>query len=157
MQTKQELEEWYAKPDPWGYEDNIHDTERKLRILAVLDTYERALDIGAGEGWITKDLPAKVIEAMEISDTASARFPDTIIKTDKPIGRYDLIVATGVLYRQYDWEHMLSLIKKHASRHILLSHIKDWEVADYSPLGEQIHYEEFPYREYTQALRLIQV
>ena len=63
MQTKQELENWYEQEDPWDYtitEDDIYRTHFYLTVLEDLDgTYERALDIGAGEGFITKDLPAK--------------------------------------------------------------------------------------------------
>ena len=80
MQTKQELEEWYERVDPWDYTVTPDDLYRKQFYLIVLDdlgqSYDRALDIGAGEGFITKDLPAEQIHAIEMSDAAANRFPE---------------------------------------------------------------------------------
>ena len=52
-QSKEEAEKWYEKPDQWKYWDCEDDQIRKKEILSMLDTYETALDIGAGEGFIT--------------------------------------------------------------------------------------------------------
>lgn len=154
MQSKEELDQWYASPDPWGYQMYPDDLERKKRILAaLLGRYERALDIGAGEGWITKDLPARRVYAYEISDNAKNRLPPNVKPVTEPKGKYDLILATGVLYRQYDHEAMLRIIKAHASKTVLIAGIKDWLV-DLSTLGEPVHMEEFRYRDYTQELRV---
>jgi hypothetical protein len=57
MQNQNELEKWYQKNDPWDYTGNKDDAYRKERILSNLKTYNRGLDIGCGEGFITKDLP----------------------------------------------------------------------------------------------------
>lgn len=128
---------------------------RKEKILNHLQNkYNRALDIGAGEGFITKDLPAKEIFAYEISDNASSRLPENVKRTTQPEGKYDLIIATGVLYEQYNWREMLDLIKKHANGTVLLSNIKAWEVKEVEELGEPIFTEEYPYREYIQKLRI---
>ena len=75
----------------------------------------------------------------------------------KHTGKYDLIIATGVLYPQYNAKEILDIIKTHASGTILLSNIADWEVKDVEELGVPLLVEEYPYREYTQRLRIYEV
>ena len=154
MQTKSELEQWYETPDPWGYETNPDDLTRKKRILeALTGTYDRALDIGCGEGWITKDLPAKEIHGLELSETARTRLPANVKAVKEPIGGYDLIVATGVLYKQYDWRQILDWIKWHSTGTILIAGIEDWLV-DLSELGKPDYVKQFKYRDYIQEARV---
>lgn len=157
MQSLSEIEDWYATPDPWGYETNAHDIKRKKVILSALGhrRFNRALDLGAGEGWISKDLPAKYINGYELSETAKRRFPPNVCAIDKPFGRYDLVIATGVLYKQYDWHSIMRLIKKHSSGTVLVAGIQDWLV-DTSELGELVKTKTFNYREYTQEIRIYQ-
>lgn len=153
MQTKAELEEWYKNPDPWGYTTTKDDSERKEQILSALPGYyDRALDIGCGEGWITKDLPARVIHGLELSDTARIRIPEPVVAIVEPKGKYDLIVLTGVLYKQYDYRYFIEIVDKHSKpgTTILTCHIKDWEQ---TLPGEPEFVEEFPYREYVEVLR----
>ena len=64
-------------------------------------------------------------------------------------------MATGVLYRQYDHEAMAEVIKKVATKHVLIAGIKDWLI-DYK-FGKIIKRIEFPYREYTQQITLYDV
>jgi 2-polyprenyl-3-methyl-5-hydroxy-6-metoxy-1,4-benzoquinol methylase len=158
MQTKTEIENWYKGKDPWGYENNPEDAKRKAMILATLAglgrKFHRALDIGAGEGFITRDLPADGLFAIEWSDTAAKRLPASVGRIGAPEGKYDLIVATGVLYPQYDYLQILKWIKESASGIVLLSNIKSWEVPEVSMLGTPIYECEYPYREYTQKLRV---
>ena len=85
MQSKDEIEKEYQTPDPWGFQTHPDDAARKQIILNALTLgankpmrFKRALDIGAGEGWITKDLPADEIFGFEISDTAASRFPANV-------------------------------------------------------------------------------
>lgn len=156
MQTKEELEQFYSLSDPWGYQTNDEDTKRKNIILNELGNFEyfkRALDIGCGEGWITKDLPAKKIYGMDLSDNAVSRLPNNVTAVKKPFLKYDLIIATGVLYQQYDVEKILELIKKHAKGIVLTCNIKDWEINNL-PIEKQMKEFEFQYREYTQKLRI---
>ena len=154
MQSKQELESWYSTEDPWGYKSNPHDSYRKVRILDALrgKKYNKALDIGCGEGWITQYLPAKVIHGLELSEKASERIPKPVIPVTEPKGKYDLIVLTGVLYKQYDYQAMTDMALKHIKKGgtILTCHIKDWEIP--LPLKED-NLLEFPYREYVEVLR----
>ena len=152
MQSKEELENWYETPDPWDYENTHDDFERKVRILGSLHgRFKRALDIGAGEGFITRDLPADEVFAYEISDNASTRLPEGIKRVLEPEGKYDLIIACGVLYPQYDFDMMLDLIRKHASGIVLTCNIKNWEINDLDR-SKIIHEEVFQYREYTEHL-----
>lgn len=150
MQSKDELERWYSQADPWKYETTNDDAKRKQIILSKLSgKYKRALDIGAGEGFITKDLPATTIEAIEISDLAASRFPENVKRVHGPKGTYDLIIATGVFYDQYNWKQMHQWILDHASGTIVTSNIKSWEhPLPLTPVSET----EFLYREYVQHL-----
>lgn len=156
MQSKQSLEDWYKELDPWAYESTDDDAIRKsiiLEYLTFLGPFERALDIGCGEGFITIDLPANKIEGMEMSDLAAQRLPSNVDRVWHPTGKYDLIVATGILYEQYDWQEFNRIIKKHASGYVLTSNIKSWE-RNTLPEKKQVVYDEFPYREYVQAFRI---
>lgn len=154
MQSKEEIEKEAEIEDHWGYETNEWDTFRKNKILSLLKEYNRALDIGAHEGFITRDLPAKEIHAYELSDNAAKRLPEGILRVTEPTGEYDLIVATGIMYQHYDFRKFLDIIKKHAKGTVLLSNIKDWEVKEVEELGTPIYTEEYPYRQYTQKLRI---
>lgn len=156
MQTRDELEDWYKNPDPWGFQTNPDDAERKRRILAAIrrpgPKYKRALDVGCGEGWISKDLPAAVIHGLEWSKTARARIPDPVVAVEEPSGKYDLILISGVLYPQYDWESIHRLVPEYAAKGatVVTCHIAGLE----QPLpGEHEVVEEFPYREYVEIIR----
>ncbi len=159
MQTKEELESFYNENDPWKYQNNPDDINRKFQIIETIrpQRFKRALDIGCGEGWITKDLPADEIFGIELSDNASTRFPSNVKRIDKPEGKYDLIICTGCLYKQYDWRTMLDWIKEHASKRVLLSHIMEWEIPELSELKGLTHTKQFKYRGYTQHLRYYDV
>ena len=152
MQTKQELEDWYVNPDPWGYETNPDDKIRRRQILSVMFYYERALDIGAGEGFVTTKIPADEIHGIEISDKAAKRFPANVKRVLEPQGKYDLVMTTGTLYEQYDHQQIVEWIRQSASRHVLICGIKEWLIP-YS-FGKVLIQKEFPYRNYTQSLIL---
>jgi hypothetical protein len=157
MQSKEELENWYKNVDPWGYTINEEDHFRKKMILDLLAEYSylSALDVGCGEGFITKDLPAKNIYGYDVSDTAMSRLPDNIIPYADPYLKYDLVVTTGTLYNQYDHEGIVSIIKNTADRHILVAGIKDWLI-EYN-FGNIIKKTEFQYRGYIQLLKLYEL
>lgn len=147
---------WYDVEDPWGYQSHPDDLKRYDKIIEQLWKYgpfDRALDIGAGEGWITGAIPAMEIHGIEIDDQAAKRFPDHVKRLTEPDGKYDLVMATGVLYRQYDWEQMAKWIEEAASGIILISGIEEWAVP-WTPPGVKVHQERFKYREYYQRLRI---
>lgn len=158
QQTKEDLEEWYNVTDPWDYKDNPDDQYRKSLILDALSPhapFQRALDIGCGEGFITADLPAKQIEGIELSDNAAKRLPDKVKRVVNPTGKYDLIICTGMLYDQYDHHSFLSWIRSHIAPGgiVLTCNISAWEI-NTLPDDYQIHEYEFPYRTYIQKLRV---
>jgi hypothetical protein len=155
-QSREELDQWYEKPDPWGFQTHPDDADRKRRILDAMKRpgpkYKRALDIGCGEGWITKDLPAALIHGLELSHKARARIPKPVVAVEEPDGKYDLILVSGVLYKQFDYQSIHAMVREHAGPKatVVTCHIKDWEM----PLpGEPEHVEEFGYREYVEVLR----
>ncbi len=157
-QTEEQLNEFYTTPDPWGYQTHPDDTMRKQAILGTLAKYgefDKGLDLGAGEGWITADLPAKVKCGYELSDVAASRFPKGVKRVKKLSGKYDLIVACGVLYKEYEVEALLEAIKKHAGRIVLTCNIEGLEVntLDFKVLEEFT----FPYREYVEHLVIYEV
>lgn len=155
-QTKEELEEFYANTDPWAYTSTPDDELRKWHIYSALPyKFKRILDIGAGEGFITSAFKnrADSIEAIEISDNAAKRLPDYIKRVKKPTGKYDLIIATGVLYEQYNWEQMRKWIEEHADGFVITSHYD--EMVAYDVFDKpQILTAQFLYRKGNQVLRV---
>lgn len=162
-QSKDALDKFYSQEDPWGYKDNIDDAFRKKMILKMLAPYryDIALDIGCGEGWITKDLPAQKIYGYDISDTATNRVPQKVTPVKdwhgKPFKdeKMDLVITTGTLYSQYAAGSITEKITEKASKHVLVAGIKSW-LLPYT-FGKVIDEMEFPYREYTQKLTLYEV
>ena len=158
MVDKTFLDNWHKTPDPWGYKTTPDDAVRKAKILNALGgvRFEKALDIGAGEGWITKDLPAETIHAIELSDIASERIEWPVTRVPCPIGTYDLITATGVLYDDYEWESIIDIILKHATGTILTCNIASWEKG-IERLGRPVFETTFPYRTYKEHLCIFSV
>jgi len=155
MQTKQELEDWYEKPDQWGYFSNPEDEKRRTLLLSMLDCgyyYERALDVGCGEGFITKEIPAYTIHGLDLSKNALSRLPRNVTPVDAPIGQYDLVVSTGTLYAQYDHKAIYETIMAAAADHILISGIGEWLIP--YDFGHAVRTIKFPYRDYEQHATL---
>jgi hypothetical protein len=156
MQSKEELENWYRHPDPWKYETTQDDLFRKEQILQMLPMrYERAIDIGCGEGFVTKDLPAIETHGIEISDLAASRLPWNVKRVHAPEGLYDLVMTTGTLYTQYNHEQIVEWIRKCSCRHILIAGIREW-LMPYT-FGNVLAKKEFKYREYVQSVTLYEV
>jgi len=153
-QTKQELNTWYSEEDPWKYKTSSDDQKRKDIIISFIEPCNRILDLGAGEGWITKDLPAKEIEAIEISDLAASRMPLNIKRVFEPVGMYDYIIACGILYSQYSFQTFLDIIIKHAYKAVIAG-IEDWLVPH--KVGTLIKETSFKYRQYNQIVELYEV
>ena len=152
IQSKEDLERWYSQSDRWGYFHEPDDSIRLKNILRILDYYDSAIDIGCGEGFITRHLPAKEIFGLDISENAMSRLPDNVTSIKAPNGKHDLVVSTGTLYQQYDHKQIYDWIVASAKHHILIAGIKDWLV-DYH-FGEVLKTLEFKYREYTQKITL---
>lgn len=170
MQPLSEIEEAYKTPDPWGFKSNPDDAVRKQNIISACRTqrlfYEYALEIGAGEGWITRDLPAAYKYGFEISSNARNRMPpDVTPLADVPFGlKFELVVVPGCLYSHYDTKRFFQIIRDNAKDVVVTSNIKAWEHRGmsnrdwlHSELGLcQVSEMEFPYRtEFIQKLRVL--
>jgi len=149
---KQELEDWYGTVDPWNYATTEDDIKRKELILSVLGKHESVLDIGAGEGFITKGIDGEIIHAIELSDLAASRFSSNIKRVMEPEIQYDLIMTTGTLYKQYDYQGIINMIEDNKPKFILIAGIEDWLVEH--SFGKVIAEERFKYREYIQIIKL---
>jgi hypothetical protein len=161
MQTKEQIEDWYKIPDRWQYFQSADDDIRRHIFLNMLpETYTNALDIGAGECFITQKLPAQNIYGIEWSDNAASRFPPNVTRIHQPScdTNYDLVVTTGTLYPQYDHKQIYGWILEAASYHILVAGIKDW-LMDYpfERFCKVIDRKEFPYLNFTQQVTLYQI
>ena len=146
--------------DPWGYKSNSDDIYRKDRIISLAKEYapvagfSKALDIGAGEGWITMDLPAEEIFGYDASALAMSRFPSNVKPLYRVLGRYDCIIATGVLYDSYNYRGTIKKINKCGTSIVITSHIKDLEKGISMINATQVYQEEFNYKEYIQIARV---
>lgn len=152
VQSKEDLERWYSQSDRWGYFHEPDDSIRLKNILRILDYYDKAIDIGCGEGFITRHLPAREIFGVDISENAMSRLPENVTPIKEPNGKYDLVISTGTLYQQYNHKQIYDWIIASAKNHILIAGIKDW-LMDYD-FGMQLKTLEFKYREYTQKITL---
>ncbi|MGB9697806.1 MAG: class I SAM-dependent methyltransferase [Thermodesulfobacteriota bacterium] len=172
LQNKEELEKWYENPDPWGYEKNPEDLNRKAILLSAIPKkpYKKVLDIGCGNGFITNSLPGEKIIGIDISSRAIEYakrtcpphiefFPYSIF--DLPFlgwGKdFDLIVITGVLYPQYigNSEKLIYTIIDDLliCRGILVCcHIEEWYSARFPYIT--LHREYYSYREYVHILEV---
>jgi SAM-dependent methyltransferase len=172
LQPRDELEQWHREPDPWGYEAEPDDAQRKAVLLGALPqrSYQHTLDIGCGQGFVTRDLPGRSVLGVDVSEQAIAharkleserlRFSvgDIFTLHDQLAGQvFDLIVITGVLYPQYIGAahtlvyHIIDRLL--ADDGILVSvHINDWYRCRFPyPLLSQYAY---PYREYFHRLEV---
>lgn len=170
MQKYTEIEKQYNVPDPWGFKNNSEDQRRKekfietISIFAPNGQFRKALDIGAGEAWITQDLPAEEKHGFELSHQAVSRWPEHVKNVPDPRGGYDLVTAMGILYSHYNYKLFFELMRDQAQPGGIIAtcNIKGWEREEMEKttfhrtfLGaEQIHSIEFPYREYIQKLRI---
>lgn len=159
MQSKEEIEKSYETVDPWNYQNSEQDKNRKyliIQICKIFGIYLTALDLGAGEAWISRDMPALRKFGFEISDNAAARFPPSVERVTEIKGKYDLILSTGTLYGHYDWKYFVSVINENASNIVVISYIDQWE---HKPAIEAIKHKQiftatFPYNEYNQRVRV---
>lgn len=172
LQSKEELEEWYENSDPWSYEKNPDDLNRKALLLSVIPRkkYKKVLDIGCGNGFITNSLPGDKIIGIDISSRAlhyaKKNAPPHIEYLSYSIfdlpflgwgNTFDLIVITGVLYPQYigQSEKLIYTIIDGLliNGGILVScHIEEWYSARFPNVT--LHREYYSYREYVHLLEV---
>lgn len=176
LQTAAELDDFYQVEDPWAYKDTADDTRRLTELLAVMPKrqFERVLDIGCGNGFVTLELPGNFVHGVDLSAKAvgwsearrlcrsdSRRFcftQSSLFDLDThDLGCFDLIVITGVLYQQYIGKSF-SLVRRiidsllQPGGNLVSCHIDDWNppLLPYTLLDRTF----YPYREYIHRLEV---
>lgn len=108
------FERFYAQPDPWGMTTSENERAKYALTLDMCEAgpFDRALEIGCGEGSFTVLLAPRCrsLLALEISSRAVRRAQERLARhewvsvrratlpADYPDERFDLIVASDVLY-----------------------------------------------------------
>jgi len=176
MQTVAELDEFYHRADPWDYENNPDDRERKRKLLSLLPSGElnRTLDIGCGDGFITFDLPGKSVVGVDLSTRAiefakqrasvredGDRFEYYAMSlfnlSKKDLGSFNLIVITGVLYKQYigSSSALVNLIIDdllEPGGYLVSCHINEWLMSSFP--YNRVDASLYNYRGYTHKLEV---
>lgn len=171
LQPIEDLEGFYQQSDPWQYETTPDDQKRKEIILSEIPEkkYNHVLDIGCGQGFITRDLPGKHLLGVDISANAIQQaklyenerinfIQSSLFELPHKLkDKYDLILITGVLYPQYIGNsHSLiySIINKLLLDEGILvcCHIDEWYQARFPFL--MLEYYLFEYRKYNQRLEV---
>ncbi len=176
LQKPGELDEFYEKPDPWNYRSNPDDERRRVELMSLLPrrNYARCLDIGCGNGFVTFFLPGDEVVGIDYSQKAVQWASELIAEQPRPerfrfeclslfdprlreLGRFDLVVVTGVLYEQYIGRGkavVRNLVDEMLEEGGVLasSHIRDWSPLrfPYSLLDVTV----YPYRDYTHQLEI---
>lgn len=120
LEPLESIERHWEDPDPWAYDSTPDDEVRAARLLTHLPErrYARTLDIGCGNGFVTLRLPGDEVIGTDISERAVGwareraaaredagrfRFEAASIfdLAGRGLGRFDLVVVTGVLYEPY--------------------------------------------------------
>jgi hypothetical protein len=169
LRTDNETKAWaegqYKKVDPWSYQRTADDAFRKEKVIAACllmapfpGKYRRALDIGAGEGWITRDLPAMEKFGVEISDAAASRFPDEVMRVAAGTfaGAFNLVISTETMFEHYNWKAIRDQIIAAAAPGgvIVTCNNPKWEVkALEKVIGEPVLRVEFPYKTMSMVLK----
>jgi predicted TPR repeat methyltransferase len=177
IQNKTDLNNFYKKEDPWGYENNAEDIKRKsilLNELVKLPLPKRILDIGCGSGFVTRELRAEesiigvdiskqaILQAKKLDLDKSHRY---IAKNMFDLTRggvnekrnFDMILITGVMYPQYIGKSktvMYQIIDELLSRNGILVtvHIDEWYTSRFPYiLVKNLVYK---YREYQHILEV---
>jgi trans-aconitate methyltransferase len=171
LQPIDDLEEWHKKDDPWGYENNPEDIKRRDILLSEIPerSYKNVLDIGCGQGFVTKRLPGDRIIGVDVSQEAIKKaqvfenerikfIQGSLFQLNKIFtGKFDLIIITGVLYPQYVG-NSLTLVYRifdkllEASGILVSVHINDWYKARFPYLLLDVF--SYDYREYIHRLEV---
>ncbi len=166
LQSKNSLDIFHKNEDPWGYESNNEDLSRKEILLRHIpaNNYKNVLDIGCGQGFITKDLPGENIWGIDISEKAidfanknkqSNRInfkQGSIFEVDKLFDiEFNLLIITGVLYPQYigNSSSLIYLLidKILEKKGVLISvHINEWYKCQFPYIKTMQHF--YMYREF---------
>lgn len=168
MSRKKTRAEWdicFAEADPWGYRTCKDDLTRRDIILAHLPQGVKSIiDLGCGEGFITERLSVGRLVGVDITWKALKRcsfkgekyrcdiFSDDVLV----LGKFDLVLATGVLYgaTDEDIERLIGLMEP--GGFLLSCHIAQWSynLAALNRLLFLMREKKFAYREFQEYLGL---
>lgn len=177
IQKSSELDAFYDRADPWGYIGNPDDERRRLELLSALPRrkFARCLDIGCGNGFVTGSLPGDRVVGIDISPKAiqwaqqisaeqgsADRIEFKCLSLLDPaisgLGKFDLIVVTGVLYEQYigKAKSLVRIVIDEMLEDggvIASCHIREWDHIrfPYTLLDRLL----YPYRGYTHHLEVL--
>lgn len=173
IQTKNMIEKQYDRnPDPWGYDQNLEDHKRLVKLIEVIPPgkYLETLDVGCGNGFITRHLPGLQVLGIDISEKAIAHAIDRCgnhrLKFragsifDIPgmgLPRYDLIVITGLLYPHYIGQssaliHQIIDDQLNPGGILAVCHIEGMNPITFPAVC--LYRERYPYREFTHLLEI---
>lgn len=162
--------------DPWGYETNPDDAVRKYWFDAYVgETSEkRVIDVGVGTGFLTRDLPAtefigldtsaKAVEYLrqyfKLNNDDSRKVYELSILDQgvRGIGKFDLVIATGVFYDFYVGASSRLLnqnidIITQAGSELMSVHISEWRYVVPDHKWVELDCWKYPYRNYVHELR----
>lgn len=174
-QSLQDLDAFYGTEDPWSYDTSPDDHRRieALRESLPRIPFQRTLDIGCGNGFVTVHLPGRHVVGVDLSpraiEWARARAKRigkqidyriaSVFDIDRVVDAhsFDLVVVTGVLYEQYIGKsHDLIALKidriLREGGYVALVHIAEWYRAGlpYRLIDRQI----YQYREYSHIIEV---
>ena len=175
LATSADLDKFFSSADPWGYQNHPDDRRRVQHILSALSnlSFSRVLDIGCGGGHLTLKLPPGDIIGTDISPAAiewatqkartmgrndvSFKVCNVFDLADFEPSSFDLIIVTGVLYRQYIGhafieasEQIMRLLKP--GGHLIQAHIEAW-FSHAFPMA-RVSKTTYPYRDYIHLLEV---
>lgn len=171
IQKKEDLDQWYINDDPWNFELDKDDLHRKNVLISSIPdrNYTNVLDIGCGNGFITRELKGQRIIGIDLSSNAIKQAQK--YSTDKMNFiqcnlfelndllkyQFDLIIITGVLYPQYIGSSV-NLVYKIIDKLLMLNgilicvHIDEWYYSKFPYLLVDKYY--YKYREFTHNLEI---
>jgi SAM-dependent methyltransferase len=120
IQSRHDLERLYRDPDPFKDEKNPNSAKRRDFLISEIPSgpYQRTLDIGCGNGFITRALPGDAVVGLDIAAAAveaAKQHPQnnvsrlsfrqgTLFHLEALLadnGPFDLVVLSNILYPQY--------------------------------------------------------
>lgn len=171
IQDLKEINNWHKKNDPWDYENNPEDEKRRNYLISEIPKreYSKVLDIGCGQGYITRSLPGKSVLGVDISDEAIKKANEkhiddrlsfrklSLFELSELNEKYDLIIITGVLYPQYigkSSNYIYQLIDNllQPDGYLVSVHIDSWYKLRFPYLRLTNIY--YPYRDFTHLLEV---
>jgi SAM-dependent methyltransferase len=135
MRTKEEFNQLYASPDPWGISRAAFRDRTLARCVRPFVTNKTVLELGCGEGHLTNTIfaDARRVTGIDISDIAIARAkalgrPNARFECgdflNVSFGGYDVIAAIECLYylsREEQHEFFDKVKREHAGGTLMVS------------------------------------